>query len=386
MRRRFLFGLCLVWATLAAGAACSSFSSDETGTDAGGGDETGTAPEAALPDAATADVITKPGTTCPLVPTAPPCTSGCEDKLPLLPPSSSAPGTVLDARIAVRGDTVYVARAVDKNVVEVFSKDTASAGWSLRGSFPAHGVFGLAVNDTMIVVSLQETAPDGALTNQQLGALDLGCDASCTGMLVTLPDSMQAGPGAVTIGQNFYLSASHGIVALKGGVPSAVTNSYGAPSIAADCTYVYYSNAFDHSVRRFDEATGMTTPIANEVGIFDAAVYDGAFPGTFGLAAGGDSVFATTGSGQVYAMPKDPLHDGQVIVPDAGLGSIIAADNRYVYYAEGRGFLVSAIVRVQPDGGDRHTLSSVLRVTGMASDADHLYVIEAGGQVTRLKK
>jgi hypothetical protein len=85
-------------------------------------------------------------------------------------------------------------------------------------------------------------------------------------------------------------------------------------------------------------------------------------------------------------MPKDPLHPGQVIVDDAGLGQVIVADSRFVYYAETRGFLVSAIVRIAPDGGARQQLSSTLLATAIASDADHLYVVEASGQVTRLKK
>jgi hypothetical protein len=122
------------------------------------------------------------------------------------------------------------------------------------------------------------------------------------------------------------------------------------------------------------------------VGIFDAAGFDGPFPGTLGLAAANDSVFATTGSNQLYVMPKDPLHPGQVIVSDAGLGQVIVADGRFVYYAEDRGSLLSAIVRVAPDGGSRQQLSTSLFATAIASDADHLYVVEAGGRVTRLKK
>jgi hypothetical protein len=386
MRRPLLVGLFLAWVALATAAACSSFSSPDEPAAEGGAGETATGVDGSMQDAAVADVVTKPGVTCPLVPTAPPCTTGCEDQLPALPPPTTAPGKVNDARIAVRRDTVYVARVVDRSVVELFSKGTASTSWALRGTFAASSVFGLAVNDTTILLSLEEML-DGSLTNQQIVEVDVGCDASCAGKKTVLPDSTKAGAGVVTLGQTFYFSSATTLMTLKGGAPTAVgTPIFGGPVVAADCTYVYYSNAFDRFVHRYDETTGNTAVIATDVGIFDAAGFDGPFPGTLGLAAANDSVFATTGSNQLYVMPKDPVHPGQVIVSDAGLGQVIVADGRFVYYAEDRGSLLSAIVRVAPDGGSRQQLSTSLFATAIASDADHLYVVEAGGRVTRLKK
>jgi hypothetical protein len=385
MRRPFLTGLCLAWAGLAAGAACSSFAADDTPGGADGGDEASQLPEAATPDGSTADVVTKPGTSCPLVPTAPLCLTACEETLPALPPSLLAPGVVNDARITVHDGTVYVARVVDRTSAELFSYTGTSASWTLLGSYPARAVFGLAVNDTTILLSLAESLADGAPTNQQVVEVDVHCSAACKGNVYTL-DSTRAGPGVVTLGQHFYFSSENHVSLSMGGPPTLVAAEFADPVVAADCTQVYYSNAFDHDVHRYDEKTGLSAVIGTEVGVFDASAFEGGFAGTMALAAANDQVFASTGSGLVYAMPKDPVHAAKVIAGDAGRGSVLVADSRAVYYAELRGFLSYAIVRVDPVGGERQVLSSSLTAVGMASDADHLYVVEPSGQVTRLAK
>lgn len=383
MRRPLLLGLCFAWSSLAAAAACSSFSSDESAAEAGAA-ETGSALDGAL------DVVTKPAATCPLVPTKAPCTTGCEEALPPLPPSPLTPVNE-HARIAVHGDTVYVARIVAESSAELFSKAAAAADWTFRGEFPASLVFGIGVNDTTILLSLRGgKLSDGAPANQQLVELDIGCDGACTGKTTTVPSSTFALPGVVTIGQNFYLSSAGSVLALKGGNLTSVSPTiFGEPVVAADCTYVYYSSVFDKDVHRIDVASGGTGVIASNVGLFDASAEAGAFPGTAGLAAANDRVFAMTGSRQLYAMPNNPMRPApEVIVSDAALGQpIIVADGRFVYYGEGDGVSSSVIIRIAPDGGGRQQLSSgAKRIADIASDADHLYIVDTGGQVTRLNK
>jgi hypothetical protein len=114
--------------------------------------------------------------------------------------------------------------------------------------------------------------------------------------------------------------------------------------------------------------------------------YDGPFPGTLSLATTDDSVVAATGSGHLYTMPKAPTHSATVIVDQPGVGQVVA-DGRFVYYARPASPFFYDLVRVLPDGGAPTTLTvGALRVAGIATDGDHVYVVEPSGDVTRIAK
>jgi hypothetical protein len=204
------------------------------------------------------------------------------------------------------------------------------------------------------------------------------------GTPTTVPGSSAAGAGVVAIGPNFYFSAEKAVMTLKNGQLVTIAPMFGAPVVAADCAYVYWSNVFDDIVHRYDDATGITEPVGTGT-VVDSG-FDGPFPGTVSLATTDDSVVAATGSGHLYTMPKAPTHSATVIVDQPGVGPIVA-DGRFVYYARPASPFFYDLVRVLPDGGAPTTLSvGALRVAGMASDGDHVYVVEASGDVTRIAK
>jgi hypothetical protein len=391
MRRWILLALISASSVLGAVAGCSSFTSD--GSDAADGGD------GAADSAQEADVATQPSS-CPLAPTAPPCTTGCTAKLPLLPSSVAKPGIVGDARIAVKDGTLYVARVVDGVRVELLAYDGTSPSWALLGSYPGNAVYGLAVNDTSVLVSLRHPAPpspptadagadggaDGGAATHVIVAVQASCRDSCTGTPTTVQGSSSAGTGVVALGPNFYFSAEKAVMVLKNGQVTTVATTFGAPVVTADCAYVYWSNAFDDAVHRVDDATGIAVTVGTGTRALDGG-YDGPYPGTVSLATTDESVVGSTGSGHIYTMPKSPTTQGPTVIVDQPSVGQVVADSRFVYYAKPAGLFVYDVVRVLPDGGAPTTLTvGALQIVGMATDADHVYVVEASGDVTRIAK
>lgn len=388
MRRWIWTAFASACGLLGAVAACSSFIEDpqvvaDAAADAAAAPSDGETDGAAQDAPASSDSgDAQPTTHCVPVPTAAPCTSACASKLLLLP--APAPrGVVSDARITTTNGKLYVARVVDASRIELFTAAVTPTAWALLGSYPGSAVYDLGVSDTAILLSLRDLSPDGAPAPQRLVEIDLTCDAGCRGTTTMIPGSFGALHGVVAVGSQFYFSSQDALRTLAAGQTKILANTFGAPVVAGDCAHVYWSNAFDPTINRYDPITSTRDTVAT--GVAPDGGYDGSFPGTISLAVANDSLVASTGSGYVYSAPITPVHQAQLVANEPKVGKVLA-DDRFVYFERSTGFLTSSVVRVLPDGGAPQVMSPSVVATDMTSDADHLYVVAASGDVTRIAK